>query len=730
MEMDPLNLVGTTIADKYSVESVVGEGGFAIVYRATHSVWKRPVALKVFKALGDVSHERREQLFEDFVREGALLAELSERSAAIVQARDIGTVVLPQGDEVPYMVLEWLDGVTLEDVLARESQAGTTPRSIEETIDLLGPVGEALALAHQKGIAHRDVKPGNVFVVGDLAGDYKVKLLDFGIAKVVQEAQKEGFRKTSGVHTSFTPLYGAPEQFDRNLGATGPWTDVFAFALVLVEVMLGREALVGDNLAQLAFSALDEKRRPTPRHFGIPVNDQVEAAFAKALAVKPDDRFQNVGELWVALRTALFMGPPSGFTLASAQLRRAAPVSSIRGMPPPSGLSATPPISVGPGSLGASAPNGTMPAPTASVAPIPSAPPGATIVDSAVDVNARTAPAAARGGKGKVVAAVSVLALAVVAGAVGLKLAGGPKAEGTSPASSGSGAVTAAPSLASASASAAPPAAACPKGMLLVDGGDFFMGSDDPKTNKDERPAHPVKLGRYCLDEFEVTAGEYKACSDAGKCKRAVPTNEWEGITPRQRKLYDPICTANDYAAFAGHPINCVDHEAAETFCREIRGGRLPSEAEWEFAARGSDGRVYPWGDDPPAPGLLNACGAECVAWGKKNPDPDAPLAAMYKSDDGFAHTSPAGSFPRGQTSHGMKDMVGNVWEWVSDYYAPYAGGPKVTDPKGPEKGEERVIRGGAWNGGDPSWLRPSFRFYAPPGMRSHGIGFRCAKSG
>ena len=219
MESDPLNLVGTTIADKYAVDAVVGEGGFAVVYRATHSVWKRPVAIKVFKALGDVSPARRQELLDDFIREGALLAELSERSSAIVQARDIGMVVLPQGDEVPFMVLEWLDGETLEQLLARESQLGVSPRTIEEAVELLGPVAEALALAHQKGIAHRDVKPGNVFVVGDIEGEHKVKLLDFGIAKVVQDAQKEGFRKTTGLHTSFTPLYGAPEQFDRTLGA-------------------------------------------------------------------------------------------------------------------------------------------------------------------------------------------------------------------------------------------------------------------------------------------------------------------------------------------------------------------------------------------------------------------------------------------------------------------------------------------------------------------------------
>ena len=110
---DPLNLVGTTIAEKYLVESVVGEGGFAIVYRAMHLVWKRAVAITAFRALGDYSEERRAQLVEAFIQEGALLAELSERSAAIVQARDIGTITTPDGHWMPYMVLEWLEGLTL-----------------------------------------------------------------------------------------------------------------------------------------------------------------------------------------------------------------------------------------------------------------------------------------------------------------------------------------------------------------------------------------------------------------------------------------------------------------------------------------------------------------------------------------------------------------------------------------------------------------------------------------
>ena len=331
---DPLGLVGTTIASKYAIESIVGVGGFATVFRAQHILWKRPVAVKVFTALGAVAEDQRQQLLEDFIQEGALLADLSEKSTAIVQARDIGMLVTQTGESVPYMVLEWLDGKPLEDLLAKEQADHAPLRSLEQAVRLLDPVAEALALAHKKGIAHRDVKPANIFVLADSGG---VKLLDFGIAKVVQDVQKMGFGKTAGHITSFTPLYGAPEQFNRSHGSTGPWTDVFALALVLTEVVSGKEPMSGDNLVQLALASADPAARPTPRKLGVETSDEIEAIFLKAVAVRPDERFANCADFWNALRTKAV-----GDRLSSIGSDRmsvvAAPPSSSTGLPagPPS----------------------------------------------------------------------------------------------------------------------------------------------------------------------------------------------------------------------------------------------------------------------------------------------------------------------------------------------------------------------------------------------------------
>ncbi|MGD0525097.1 MAG: bifunctional serine/threonine-protein kinase/formylglycine-generating enzyme family protein [Polyangiaceae bacterium] len=690
---DTLQLIGRTIADKYAVEAVVGEGGFATVYRAMHTIWKRPVALKVFKALGEFSEKDRQRLLDEFVQEGALLADLSARTAAIVQARDIGMLQTPKGEHIPYMVLEWLEGATLEAVMEDERARSLPLRSVADAVRLLDPAAEALALAHRKGIAHRDIKPGNVFVIGDPRGENTVKLLDFGIAKVVNDAQKMAgsFNKTSGQVTSFTPAYGAPEQFSRTHGSTGPWTDVFSLALIVAELVSGKEPLEGDDFLQLAVAAANTDRRPTPRTLGAPVSDEVEAIFLQAVAIKPTARWQSAGEFWNALRQALRMDP-------------------LRGMTDPM-----------PGRSIPSVPNPVESAPTIAVASVaqPAVGAVATVPRTATTTTGRSPGS----GKMGLFVALGVAAVAAIGGAVFFLGRGSGPTAGTS--ATNPAVPPSAASASSATSAAAPSASAvaagCPAGMVQIPGGSFFMGSDDGLPL--EKPAHQVVIHPFCMDQFEVTVDAYKNCSDSGRCKRAGTTNEWDGIADKERKAFDPLCNVRDPSGKARHPINCVDWDMADKFCHED-GKRLPTEAEWEFSARGPDGRKYPWGDDDPASAHMNACGKECVAWGVKNGIEEK---AMYDADDGFANTAPVGSFPKGASRYGIQDVVGNVWEWVADYYGPYASGEQK-DPKGPPDGTERVIRGGAWNGSYPSWVRPTFRYKDSPTKRSYGIGFRCAK--
>ena len=224
------------------------------------------------------------------------------------------------------MVLEWLDGQPLEDFLGNdEGRPRGQPRDVLSTFQIMDGAARALALAHGRGVAHRDLKPANFFVLGPtIEPGVVIKVLDFGIAKVMQA---QGALKATGAQiSSFTPSYGAPEQFDRSFGATGPWTDVYQMVLVMLEIMNGGvPALQGDAFMQLAFASQNPERRPTPRSQGIECSDEVEAVFLKAVALQVADRYANMGAFWLALAAALgireYTSLPAGDTMMSAMLR-------------------------------------------------------------------------------------------------------------------------------------------------------------------------------------------------------------------------------------------------------------------------------------------------------------------------------------------------------------------------------------------------------------------------
>lgn len=302
MPNDSLGLVGLTIDAKYRVEEVVAETHFSLVYRAVHRVWRRPVAIKAFKA-GHVEESARAALLEAFVREGAILTELSERCAAICQARDVSSIMTADGHWVPYLVLEWLDGETLDAMIVRERENGAQPRTVAEAICMLDPVARALALAHERGVVHRDVKPGNIVVLAS-----GCKLLDFGIASMLHSARAASSTacataEVSEEDPSFTPAYGAPEQFLPSYGPPGPWTDEYALALVFVELVTGLEPLGSGGIGECSTRSCDPERRPTPANLGRPIDRVVERTLGRALSLLPAERFGHVGEFWSALKS-------------------------------------------------------------------------------------------------------------------------------------------------------------------------------------------------------------------------------------------------------------------------------------------------------------------------------------------------------------------------------------------------------------------------------------------
>jgi eukaryotic-like serine/threonine-protein kinase len=712
---DWLGLVGTTLQEKYVVERLVAEGGFSVVYRAQHAVWQQPVAVKVLTALSGQAAADHEKLLAEFFREGALLRELSARTACILQAYDIATYQGPTGETYPYLVLEWLEGKALDEVIELRRQGETGPWTIDQVVETMEPLARALGVVHRRGVSHRDIKPTNIFFVG-YPHDVHVKLLDFGIAKVVNSAAELGAAtaKTGGAISSFSPWYGAPEQFSRQYGATGPWTDVFAFALVLVEMLALRDPLLGETIAAVALQSTNREIRPTPRTIGVAVSDAVEAVFQKALAVSPTDRFQTAGDMWMALRAAVsrpvegsaemsMLGVPFGGEGGDGRL-------SFLGGPDQR-------ISAAPGSLAAPAtgdrasiasPQERRSLATDRTILDPSAVLGATGDRGSSTPPPTTSPARSRA---PLFVTAGLAAAVALAGAAFVATRDpGPKAPIQPTTTAGSVAGT----LGSAATGAASP---CPPGMVLIPASTFRMGVGEASDG----PPHEVTLSAFCLDKTEVTADAYRACQKNGECPPAPRRVDAADIPEGDRDAFSALCTAH-LLDQGTHPINCVDHTRAVQYCATQKK-RLPTSAEWERAARGPDDRAYPWGNGAPNETRLNACGTECTEWGVSK---KVKLTALYNADDGFPATAPVGSFPAGSSAEGAVDLQGNVMEWVADWEGPMSEAAE-TNPTGPTRGEKRVVRGGVFTTESQAWLRPGFRFALAPESKSHGVGFRCA---
>jgi formylglycine-generating enzyme required for sulfatase activity len=254
------------------------------------------------------------------------------------------------------------------------------------------------------------------------------------------------------------------------------------------------------------------------------------------------------------------------------------------------------------------------------------------------------------------------------------------------------------------------------KDMLLVPEGWFIMGSTEAEIQAayelgkkydahtsaswfaDEKPQHRVWVDAFYMDKYEVTLGEYKAFLRA---------TGYKGL-PEAVARYAPKDT---------HPVVLVSWDDAEAYCRWA-GKQLPTEAQWEKAARGSDGLRYPWGNEAVDGKRANYCDTRCdYPWKDKS------------QEDGYQYTAPVGSYPLGKSPYGIEDLAGNVWEWVQDWYdAEYYRKSPERNPVNTKRGIDRVRRGGGWRD-NPVNVRAANRFgYAPDDRRPYpgGTGFRC----
>ncbi|MCC6191131.1 MAG: protein kinase, partial [Anaerolineales bacterium] len=542
--------IGQTLGGRYTIEALLGQGGMSAVYRATDPNLRRTVAIKLIHGhlTSDPDFLRR------FEAEAAAVAQL--RHPNLIQVydfnHDAGTY---------YMVLEFVPGETLHARLKRLADA----RQSMPAAELLSAgidVAEAIEYAHQRGLIHRDIKPANVM----LNPQGQAVLMDFGIAKIMGSAAHTATGTVMG-----TAQYISPEQV-RGLRPTTR-SDVYSLGVTLFEMAAGRPPFDGDSAMSVMLKHVNE---PVPdlARLNPSLPPDLIAIIERTLAKEPDERIPSGAALATALRKVRDRLRDGAATVLEASPAGRQPTATQIEIP-------------------SAAPDATVPPPVVTP-PQPPAwlPPAAT--PAAPIVSRRVPPAW--------VLAVVPIVIVVCLGLAGLGLVlrrglrAVPAATTESVATQGTPATLAVQASATPPPATGEPAALQPTtqpaavvdpaalGLIAIPAGQFDMGAAAGRV--DEQPLHTAVLGAFYIDQFEVTNRRYQACVDASACQPPANTGSFT------RSSYFAL------SEFSDHPVVAVTWEQAAAFCAWDGGKRLPTEAEWEFAARGVDGRRYPWGND------------------------------------------------------------------------------------------------------------------------------------
>ena len=678
-------LIGEQIGD-YLIERVLGEGGMGVVYFGIHESLGRRAAIKVLKPALASDREITERFFNE--------AKAANQIAhpGIVDVYEAGFCA----EAGAYLIMEYLEGETLAGLLERNG-----PLSLALAALIVKRIASPLAAAHAAGIVHRDLKPDNIFLIPDLdhPGDLRIKLLDFGVAKLRQASPS--LRTATGALLG-TPFFMSPEQA-HGAREVDSRSDLYALGVIAYQLLSGQLPFTATGFGELLLKHQQDTPAPL-RSWNGSIPAAIEATVMRALAKAPADRFATVQQMAEA------------FALAAADAEQALRLPGAAGVPGPlgptlpgtgSGMISAAPLSAGSPTL-----------PLVATQATPSALASASLDASAAPAHTGPLAAAARTNQGsgpfkgsgpsipktlhsrsdKVGAESSTsrrptlrhwailgagLALALGVAAFWLARPGDPRRRvqpaaqhpttDPRPATHDLVAPAAAPA-----AAPVPPRDDAP--MIRIPAGPFISGSAKRAQRQD--------LGAFAIDRHEVTVAQYRRCVDAGGCDgRKVSGTELVGQVPFRRS---PACNWNRSGA-ANHPINCVSWHEAASYCRWA-GKALPTPQQWEKAARGSDGRSFPWGEAPPS----------CKRAVIKAPEIGC----------GSGGTWAVGSrSPEGDSPFGVVDMVGNVAEWID---------------RASESEPLCQVRGGAFS--NPSAelsLSRSLRF--PAGYRLEDLGFRCS---
>jgi serine/threonine protein kinase len=692
---------------RYTIQQKLGQGGMGTVYIAHDPHLDREVALKLLPhaLLHDPSFRKR------FITEARLIAKI--KHAAIVPIYDFG-----EDNGQPFMVMQLMTGGTLSNVLEK----GPIPLHKIEAI--LNRLCAALDKAHSENVIHRDIKPANIL----FDANENAYLGDFGIARLTEGTQT--------MTIIGTPRYMAPEQAHGK--ALDARTDVYQLGVVLYEMLTGEAPFQASTPAALLMQHAFEMPR-SPLEYNAQLPEPVDEIVRRALAKKRDERYTTAGALAAAFSSveqklsAQPLSHPSKTEVLKPKIEESPKMSVLEVTAHPRTENTDPPeiddhdLDIWHTELDRQ--------PTS----IHAAEPLSNISETAVETFWKKIPVWSWVGGG-ILLLVFIGALIIQSEIFGADsdnvttLANNSSNSGVietstnTPSPTGTSTNTAAATATatvtvSATATTTltptldPTATITPSPdprfppsnavvgtswirpsdgmtMIFVPSGTFLMGSDpdvDPETKPNESPQREISLDAFWIDQTEVTNAQFAEFLNSEGNSGDAP----------DIILNDGIFVVTE--GVKNHPVVDINWDEADAYCKWA-GGNLPTEAQWEYAARGNDGRLYPWGNEEPSCELtrFNGCG------------------------EGAA---PVGSHsPAGDSWIGAQDMAGNVWEWTSSWYNRdyYAVAPSE-NPKGPETGENHAMRSGGWSS-EPLRLRTAHRGagVVPEGANNF-IGFRCS---
>lgn len=754
--------IGQVIQEKYRVDQVIGSGGMGVVYQVWDLIRNVPLAMKVLNM--DVNDDPAQ--LRRFQREANALKKLSHPHIVPFYGFEVS------GDAA-FLLERYVDGADLKQVL------GTMPDkrlTVAEALVYLKAVCAALGYAHNFGVVHCDIKPGNVMI--DQGGN--IYLTDFGIA-----------RHAESTSTTFggagTPTYMAPEQIRGE--AVSAATDLYGLGVTLFEMLTGQRPFRGDEKgSESSGSTAGERVRyahqylapPDPRTINPAISPAMAQVILRALAKDPSQRYQSTNELFLAACNAAGMHPdqlgtrvalPAGINLISPSSAATHPPQSAStspaagyspagqapvypqpgrsyagnayGQPAQGGYSTASPaksgtnktglivavigviivivliailVSSNGGNGGGNPPVPTIGAPgelppvepPSSTRPLPPSggisPPNEPAQEAQFTQDAMMTIAAET-----VVAEVTNAAETALAN----KPNEMPMPTETPPPPPPTQTPLPTPTIPPPLVSGATQTSA-KDGMVIVyiDQGEFMMGSQgDPLAKADEDPQHRVLLDAYWIDKTEVTnamfskfvnATGYRTEAELRGSAKVYNGSGWDDVSGASWQ--NPRGPSSGLSGMDNYPVVMISYLDATQYC-QWAGGRLPSEAEWEKASRGSSGQIYPWGNQSVSPSLAN-----------------------YNNMVG--HTTAVTDYAGGSSPYGLLNVSGNVWEWVFDWYDPsFYGSQLISNPFGPNSSPQgmRTLRGGSWT--SPAIdMRSASRSATTADNAKDNIGFRCVR--